>query len=170
MPKLERLIVFAMGKLRYAKFIVVLLLVCLSTSAYANSFSGKLVKVIDGDTVEVMHDGKSERIRLAQIDSPEKGQPFGQAATRYVLDVAAHAIVTVQVETVDRYGRTVGEVFLPDGSNLSKLIVGAGYAWQYKKYSKDPEYADLEDQARRGSLGLWQDKSPVPPWEWRKRK
>ncbi len=134
----------------------------------AESFTGKLVKALDGDTVEVLHDGKAERIRLAQIDCPEKNQPFGQAAKKYVLDVAAHKIVTVQVDTVDRYGRTVGEIYLPDGSNLNKQIVGAGYAWQYKRYSKDPEYGDLEARARGSRLGLWQDKSPIPPWEWRR--
>ena len=146
------------------------ILLCVVSLAHAESFSGKLVKVIDGDTIEVMHDGKAERIRLAQIDCPEKNQPFGQAAKRYVLDVAAHKIVKVQVETVDRYGRTVGEVFLPDGSNLNKKIVGAGYAWQYKRYSKDPEYADLELGARVQRLGLWQEKNPIPPWKWRKGK
>jgi endonuclease YncB( thermonuclease family) len=139
-------------------------------NAFAASFTGKLVKVLDGDTVEVMHDGKAERIRLAQIDCPEKGQPFGQAARRYVLSIAAQKIVTVEVETMDRYGRTVGEVFLPDGSNLNKQIVGAGYAWQYKKYSKDPAYADLEAESRAAKLGLWQDKSPIPSWEWRRGK
>jgi micrococcal nuclease len=137
-------------------------------NVYAASFTGKLVKVLDGDTVEVMHDGKAERIRLAQIDCPEKNQPFGQAAKRYVLDIAAQKIVTVQVDTVDRYGRTVGEVFLPDGINLNKQIVGSGYAWQYKRYSKDTEYADLELGARVQRLGLWQEKNPIPPWQWRR--
>jgi endonuclease YncB( thermonuclease family) len=154
----------------YPVVLLFIFLSLLSGQAYAASFTGKLVKVLDGDTVEVLHDGKGERIRLAQIDCPEKGQPYGQAAKEYVLDIAALKIVTVKVETVDRHGRTVGEVFLPDESNLNKQIVGAGYAWQYKKYSKDTVYADLEDQARRGRLGLWQDKSPVPPWEWRKGK
>ena len=79
---------------------VLLTLLCLSApQAYAESFTGKLVKVLDGDTVEVLHDGKAERIRLAQIDCPEKGQPYGQAAKKYVLEVAAQKIVTVQVET-----------------------------------------------------------------------
>jgi endonuclease YncB( thermonuclease family) len=123
-------------------------LLLVTGQANASSFTGKLVKVLDGDTVEVLHNGKAERIRLAQIDCPEKNQPFSQTAKRYVLDVAAHKIVTVQVETVDRYGRTVGEVFLPDGSNLNKQIVGAGFAWQYKKYSKDTEYSDLEKSAK----------------------
>jgi endonuclease YncB( thermonuclease family) len=152
-------------------FPVVLLFMFLSLisgQAYAESFTGKLVKVLDGDTVEVLHDGKAERIRLAQIDCPEKGQPFGQAAKQYVLDIAALKIVTVQVQTVDRYGRTVGEVFLPDGANLNKQIVGEGYAWQYKKYSTDPTYADLETSAREARLGFWQDQKPTPPWEWRR--
>jgi endonuclease YncB( thermonuclease family) len=147
---------------------LLLLLWLLIPQVYAASFTGKLVKVLDGDTVEVMHDGKAERIRLAQIDCPEKNQPFGQAAKKYVLDVAAQKVVTVEVETVDRYGRTVGEVFLPDGSNLNKKIVGAGYAWQYKRYSKDPEYGVREAEARAAKLGLWQDMNPVPPWEWRR--
>lgn len=156
-----------MHKLRPTAFIVLILLLFVS-QAHASSFTGKLVKVLDGDTVEVMHDGKAERIRLAQIDCPEKSQPFGQAAKEYVLDIAAHKIVTVRVDTVDRYGRTVGEVSLPDGSNLNKKIVGAGFAWEYKRYSKGPEYGELETKAREAKLGLWQAKDPVPPWEWRR--
>ena len=134
--------------MNYPITLLLMFLLLVTGQANASSFTGKLVKVLDGDTVEVLHNGKAERIRLAQIDCPEKNQPFGQAAKRYVLDVAAHKIVTVQVETVDRYGRTVGEVFLPDSSNLNKQIVGAGFAWQYKKYSKDTEYSDLEKSAK----------------------
>lgn len=155
------------------KFSITVLLIFFgffSWQVQATSFTGKLVRVLDGDTVEVLQDGKAERVRLAQIDCPEKGQPFGQAAKQYVLDLSALKIVTVEVKTIDRYGRTVGEVFLPNGENLNKLIVEAGYAWQYKIYSKDPAYADLEAKARNLRLGLWQDKSPIPPWEWRKGK
>ena len=153
------------------KFTVAVLLALLwlfVPQAHAKHFTGRLVKVLDGDTVEVMHNDKAERIRLAQIDCPEKNQPFGQAAKRYVLNEAAHKIVTVRIETVDRYGRSVGEVFLPEGSNLNKKLVGAGLAWQYKKYSKDTEYSALEKSAKEERRGLWQDKTPIPPWEWRK--
>ena len=151
--------------------VILLIALCLLPGqVYAASFTGKLVKVLDGDTVEVMHDGKAERVRLAQIDCPEKNQPFGQAAKKYVLDMAAQKVVKVEVTTVDRYGRTVGELFLPDGANMNKQIVGAGYAWQYKRYSNDDSYADLELGARVQRLGLWQGHRPVPPWEWRRRQ
>jgi micrococcal nuclease len=72
------------------------------------------------------------------------------------------------VDTVDRYGRTIGEIYLPDESNLNKQIVGAGYAWQYKRYSKDSEYGEFEAGARAAKRGLWQGMSHIPPWDLRK--
>ncbi|MBW2476795.1 MAG: thermonuclease family protein [Deltaproteobacteria bacterium] len=136
--------------------------------SYAATFSGKLVKVIDGDTVEVVHEGQARRIRLAHIDTPEIGQAHGQAAKRYVLAIAAQRSVQVRWQSTDRYGRTLGEVILPDGTNLNKQIVRAGYAWHYKDYSSDPSYAELEEQARLARRGLWQDDRPTPPWIWRR--
>lgn len=97
----------------------------------------------------------------------EKKQSFGQAAKRFTLDLAAQKIVTVKVKTTDRYGRTVGEVFLPDGRSLNRELVRAGYAWWYRKYSSDTTLGLLESEARAASLGLWADPNPVPPWEWR---
>lgn len=132
-----------------------------------DSFDGKVVTVIDGDTIDVMHDNKVERVRLGQIDAPEKSQPFGKASKRYLLSVASNQVVKVKVDTVDRYGRTVGEVFLPGGISLNKQIVKNGYAWEYKRYSKGDVYSDLESMAKSNKSGLWQDENPVPPWEWR---
>ena len=137
-------------------------------SAWANSFSGKVVKVSDGDTVQIMHNGKAEKIRLAGVDCPEKDQPFGQAAKRFTLDLAAQKVVTVKVETTDRYGRTVAEVFLPDGQSLNRELVRAGYAWWYRHYSKDASLGTLEKDARLAGRGLWADSSPISPWEWRR--
>lgn len=108
--------------------LLLLQLLGLPTFAHAMSFTGKVVKVSDGDTIQVMHEGKAEKVRLAGIDCPESKQPFGQAAKRFVLDIAAQKTVTVLVETTDRYGRTVGEVILPDGRNLNQELVRAGYA------------------------------------------
>ena len=137
---------------------------------YAASFTGQVVSVSDGDTIQVMHNGKAEKIRLAGIDCPEKDQPFGQAAKRFTLDLSAHNIVTVKIETTDRYGRTVAEVILPDGKRLNRELVREGYAWWYRRYSKDKALADLESHARESRKGLWADKNPVPPWEWRRGK
>lgn len=136
--------------------------------ACAASFSGKVVKVSDGDTIEVMRDGRAEKIRLAGIDCPEKKQAFGQAAKRFTLDLAAQKIVTVKVETTDRYGRTVGEVILPDGRSLNRELVRAGYAWWYRKYSSDTTLGILESEARTTRRGLWADPTPVTPWDWRR--
>lgn len=137
---------------------------------FATSFQGTVVKVTDGDTIQVMHNGSAEKIRLAEIDCPEKKQPYGNAAKKYVLSVAAQKNVTVNVETIDRYGRTVGEVILPGGNSLNRQLVSEGYAWHYKKYSKDKSIGDLEAEARIAKRGLWQDKNPIAPWEWRRGK
>ena len=149
---------------------LVLILPLLAVPAQAADFSGRVVKVTDGDTVQVLHNGRAEKVRLAGIDCPEKNQAYGQAARRFVLDLAAQTIVSVRVETTDRYGRTVGEVILPDGVSLNRELVRAGYAWWYRRYSDDPSLGALEEQARTQRRGLWQDPDPVPPWEWRRGK
>lgn len=156
----------------YKIFQVLLLLQLLVAPVFADakSFSGKVVKVSDGDTIQVMHEGKAEKIRLAGIDCPEKNQAFGQAAKRFSLDLAAQKIVTVKVETTDRYGRTVGEVILPDDRSLNRELVRAGYAWWYRKYSSDSTLGELEEEARTAHIGLWVDLAPVPPWDWRRGK
>lgn len=146
------------------------IVLCLcSSTAFALSFSGKVVKVSDGDTIQVMREGKAEKVRLAEIDCPETNQPFGQAAKRFTLELTAHKLVTVEVETKDRYGRTVGKVILPDGSSLNRRLVEEGYAWWYRRYSKDSSLGVLESTAQANKKGLWADKTPVAPWEWRRK-
>jgi endonuclease YncB( thermonuclease family) len=96
-----------------------------SSLGIAASFTGKLVKIVDGDTVDVLHQGKAERIRLHGIDTPERGQPYGQAAKRFVLSTAAQDIVTVKTVTQDKYGRTVGGGF-PFQRRFPKQATGQG--------------------------------------------
>lgn len=140
------------------------------TNSFAATLTGKVVRVLDGDTIEVLINKEPLRIRLAEIDCPEKGQPFGNAAKQYVLDTAANQIVTVDDQSKDRYGRTIGEVFLPNGDSLNRLLVSHGYAWHYKQYSKNKSLGDLENDARVAKRGLWKDKEPVAPWQWRRDK
>lgn len=150
------------------EYAIIIAILLLSSLANATNFTGSVVKVLDGDTADVLHDNKPERIRFNGIDAPETGMPHGQKAKQFVLDMAAQRVVTVEVFGTDKYGRTIGDIILPDGKNLNREIVKAGYAWWYRKYSTDESLGALEEEARKAKRGLWQDKEPMPPWEWRK--
>ena len=150
---------------------LVLLVACGSALAAPPSlWRGKVVGVVDGDTIDVMHEGRAERIRIASIDAPEKGQPFGTAAKRCASDLCFGTDVTVIAQSKDRYGRTVADVILTDGTSLGRELVRLGMAWLYTKYSDDKTLAELQRLASEKRIGLWAEAGPVPPWQWRKSK
>jgi micrococcal nuclease len=147
------------------------LLITISLASNANAdFTGEVVGVIDGDTIEVMHNGESERVRLQGIDAPEKRQAFGRASKRAASDLSFGQEVTVQERGRDRYGRTLGEVILPDDRSLNREMVRSGHAWRYRKYSNDATLDRLESSARQSRRGLWEDDGAEPPWDYRKAK
>lgn len=131
-------------------------------------FEGKVVGVMDGDTIEVLKDGKAVRVRLNGIDCPEKNQPYGSKAKSYVSTLVFNKQVKVIVTDIDRYGRSVADVYLSDGTWLNKKLVEDGYAWHYKYYSTDKHLSASEATARKNKRGLWADNQPVPPWQYRK--
>jgi endonuclease YncB( thermonuclease family) len=133
-----------------------------------STFSGKVVGVLDGDTIEVFSNGSTLRIRLADIDCPEKGQPFGQKAKLFTSDLSMGKTVEVKVRAVDRYGRSVADVILPSNDSLNGAILKAGLAWWYRDYSKDNRLGILENEARKARRGLWADAKPIPPWVFRR--
>jgi len=147
---------------------VIIILILIPSFLYAGSWEGKVVGISDGDTIKVLKDGKQVKIRLASIDCPEKGQPYGQAAKKFTSKMVASKIVKIWETDTDRYGRIVGFVFVGD-RNLNKELLSAGLAWHYKNYSRDPELAKLEFQARSKKIGLWAEPDPMKPWEWRKQ-
>ena len=104
------------------------LLVCLPSFASGPGFTGQVVGVLDGDTIDVLVDRSPVRVRLHGIDCPEKSAPFGNQAKKFASDLAFKKTVTVYTTDVDRYGRIVGKVILPDGKSLNREIVKAGYA------------------------------------------
>ena len=149
---------------------VVLSLALLPMTVAFADFSGPVVGVIDGDTLEVLHNQHPERIRLSGIDCPEKKQAFGQRAKQAASALAFGKDVTIQTHGHDKYTRTIGDVILPDGMNLNQQLVKQGWCWWYRKYApKDTVLEQLETDAREGRKGLWADPQPVPPWEWRKK-
>jgi micrococcal nuclease len=145
-----------------------LLVLGLRGAVDAREFQGRVVGIMDGDTLTVLHDGRQTVVRLHGIDAPEKGQAFGARAKQFAASLAFGRTVIVSIRGLDRYGRTVGDVTLPDGGNLNQELVRAGYAWWFRRYSADYRLATLEAQARSGHRGLWVDLDPVPPWEWRR--
>ncbi len=108
----------------------------LPVTSFASSFTGKVVGVIAGDTIDVLHNGQSERIRLNGIDCPEKGQAFGKKAKQFTSEMVFEKDVMVQSYRLDRYGRTIADIVLTDGTNLNRELVKAGLAWRYVKYSR----------------------------------
>ena len=116
----------------------------------AADFTGQVVGVLDGDTIDVHHNDTSERVRLNGIDTPEKGQDFGRRAKEFTEDLAKGKEVTVVTIGTDKYGRTIGDVFLLDGVHLNKELVKAGLAWWYCRHSSNQELKQLQIEARRG--------------------
>jgi micrococcal nuclease len=141
----------------------------LPSGALAAEFRGRVVGVADGDTISVMRAGYAVRVRLHGIDAPEKGQAFSNRAKHFVSELVFGKEVTVRDRGLDRYGRTIGEVFLLDGRNVNHEIVRAGLAWWFRRYATgDRKLEKLEESARKARRGLWVDRYPVPPWEWRR--
>jgi endonuclease YncB( thermonuclease family) len=162
---------------RRAKWTVVgLLLAAIGGLVYHQSesgsgaFSGRVTTVSDGDTIGVMDGPREARVRLFGVDCPEKSQPHGMEAKQFTSSRCFGKEVRVKVIDKDRYGRIVGEVTLPDGSSLNRLLVEEGYAWWYRHYSKDRSLGELEAKARKERRGLWADKDPEPPWEYREHE
>lgn len=153
-------------------FLLVLLSIFISSSEakdFKSTVVGIVVGVTDGDTITVLKDKVQYKIRLAGIDCPEKNQDFGTKAKQFTSDLVFNKEVIVTIQTIDRYGRSIGFVTLRNGTVLNKELLKAGLAWHYVQYSKDKELQALEDKAREARIGLWVYDNPVPPWLFRKK-
>ena len=126
-----------------------------------------VVAISDGDTLTARCQAETVKIRVAEIDAPEKAQPFGTRARQSLADLCFQAQAEVKPQTRDRYGRTVARVTC-NGVDVSAHQVSTGMAWVYRKYSSDPALPPLEAAARAEKRGLWVDPAPMAPWEWRK--
>lgn len=166
-----------------------ILLLALPVSCRAD-LEGRVVGVSDGDTVTVLAAGNIQyKIRLMGIDAPEKSQAFGARAKEALSGLVFGQWVMVQGDKLDRYGRTVGRLWVappeagcrgssacPRSLDANLAQVSAGMAWWYRQYAREQVLADrgrysaAEETARVHALGLWRDADPVPPWEWRRAR
>lgn len=146
---------------------LLLLIFALPSLAIPATLQGRVVGVADGDTVTILTPERQQvRIRLGQIDAPEKAQPFGQRSKQSLSDLIFGTEVRVRVETTDRYGRTVGRVF-QDNVDVNLEQVKRGMAWAYRQYLTDKIFLEVEHAAKAAKIGLWSDPNPTPPWEFR---
>jgi endonuclease YncB( thermonuclease family) len=139
----------------------------------ANSVSGKVVKIADGDTITILDaQNVQHKVRLQGIDAPERRQAFGQVSRENLGSLVFGKQVKVDYEKLDQYGRLVGKVWI-DGNDECLEQIKAGLAWHYKEYAREQSaadrqrYADAEQDARLKKRGLWQDLDPTPPWDFR---
>jgi endonuclease YncB( thermonuclease family) len=154
--------------------VLLTLITGISGTALADILTGKVVTVTDGDTISVLDGQQTQhKIRLMGIDCPEKTQPFGQKARDSLSGLVFGRSVSVDWQKQDRYGRIVGKVVV-SGQDANLEQVRRGMAWHYKKYEREQEpsdrvtYAETEFGARNARRGLWVDREPIPPWDWRK--
>lgn len=152
---------------------LMLLLAVVAATSQAAELSGRIVGVIDGDTVDLLTESKQlVRVRLAGIDAPERRQPFGSAAKKVLSDLVFSKHAQLEGEKKDRYGRLVAKV-LVGGQDANLRLVRLGYAWHYTKYQSEQTAEDrrLYDAAQGAAmserLGLWKDPQPVAPWDFR---
>lgn len=132
------------------------------------SLTGKVIKVVDGDTITVLAPNKDWiKVRLEGIDAPEKSQEFGEASRLALSALVAGKIVDVFSTGKDRYGRTLGWVEV-DGIDVNRRMVADGWAWQFTKYNSETKLAQLQQDAKQSRKGLWKaPNEPMPPWEYR---
>ena len=155
--------------------IVAAFLLLAAPRAFADTLTGKVVKVADSATVTILDNNTQHKIRLQGIDAPERKQLFGNASRKHLATLVTGKEITVKWDNRDRYGRIVGFVIV-DGQDVNLAQVKAGMAWFYRYYQKELSrenrklYAQAEDEARANKKGLWQHKNPMPPWEWRRQR
>lgn len=159
----------------YQKMRLLVVYIFLLTSSAApisrtTVLKGKAVKIIDGDTFDLLVGTTVHRIRLAGIDAPERKQDFSSASKQILGQLCTNQLLTVVVTDVDRNKRKIADVYDAKKKWINKELILQGMAWHFKQYSSNRELANAELLARKKKIGLWSFKNPVAPWEWRKGK
>ena len=155
----------------FKNFFLAIVLFFIVISQVQADFNGKVVKVIDGDTVDILTPKKQKvRVRLLDIDAPESRQAYGNAARKYLASLIAGKNVFVKENKKDIYQRTLGTIFL-NQININAKMVESGFAWayRYKGVANNKNIVKLESKAKQNKKGLWKDKHPIAPWDFRYR-
>ena len=163
-------------KYHFTRILLLAALLLVANTSTADTLHGRVVGIADGDTVTVLDATNAQhKIRLLGIDAPEKKQAFGSKSKEHLSGLVFNKQVTVEYSKKDRYGRTLGKIIV-NGMDANLEQVKAGMAWHYKQYQREQSeadriaYTEAEGQARAGKRGLWIDREPTPPWDWRRQQ
>ena len=160
------------SKLRVAVIVSALLHLLVAGTVHAQTLQGRVVAITDGDTFTLLTDDKEQvRVRVAEIDAPERGQPYGDRSRQELSRLIFGEDVSVEIQVVDRYGRPVGRPVVGN-MDVTEEMVRTGAAWVYRTYSDDENLYALEREAKANRQGIWglSEYERVPPWDWRQGK
>ena len=150
------------------RVLVSILLIILPLLCSAQRFTVRVVGISDGDTFTGLNrDNLQLKFRIWGIGAPEKKQPFGNRSKETLSTFIFGKDITVDVQSQDSWGRFIAYVYTPDGKDVSLLMLQEGMAWHFSRYDATPEYSRAESEARKAERGLWYDKDPVAPWDFR---
>lgn len=145
-----------------------LLLCCLAFAVRAETFEAPVIAVIDGDTVLVLRGAQKVKVRMVDIDAPEKQQPYGRRSRRALCELVCRREVQLDTRAADQYGRLLATLYV-DGINVNQEMVRHGHAWEYSHFHADKTYRALQSEARQAGRGLWSQAAPQAPAQWRKQ-
>ena len=144
--------------------------------ALSSTFDGKIIKIIDGDTVYFQANSEDDfkKLRLVGIDAPEMKQPFGYESRQCLADLINDRLVQIISFGEDRYKRTLAKILI-EKIDINLAMIKNGCAWFYRRYKNTLDIDDqaIYDQAEifaiENKKGLFSNQEAEAPWDWRKK-
>lgn len=152
--------------MRYFYFFIILLAVLIVLSWQAHA-APAITYYYDGDTVKIADGDKTYKLRINDIDAPERNQRYGKKSRRALMSFCKNARIEVNITGTDRYKRQLGDLYC-NQQKAADYMVSNGHAWFNKKFSQNQQLDALQQQAREQKSGLWLSDKAMPPWVWRK--
>ena len=152
--------------LNFKKFIITLATAWLLACSLP-AFAAEITYFYDGDTVKIIDAGYEYKLRITDIDAPERNQAYGKKSRRALMQLCSGVNIYAVLGGIDKYGRRLGKLRC-NNQDVSTYMIQNGHAWFNERYSMDGSLLYQQQQARTNKLGLWKSKKPMQPWVWRK--
>lgn len=151
----------------FIKYFLNTLIAALVLACSLPVLSAEITYFYDGDTVKIKDANREFKLRITDIDAPELNQTYGKKSRRAIMQLCQNAQVQLQIFGIDKYQRNLGKLQC-NQQDVSVFMVKNGHAWFNNRYSNDGNLAFLQQTAQQSHAGLWNNKKPTPPWQWRK--